>query len=212
MTQTLVRETAAPTVEAGQAPLTIKFEPVIEMTDELFEQFCAMNYDMRIELTAEGVIEVMPPTYSDTSSKELDIGADLKIWARTDGSGIAFGPSAGFTLPNSAVRSPDASWILKSRLAVLTDAEKNSFIPLCPDFVVELRSRSDRLSVLQAKMGEYMANGACLGWLLDPLHRQAHIYRPGADVEILHNPDTLSAAPELPGFTLALKPIWEPAF
>ena len=154
----------------------------------------------------------MPPTKGDTGSKEAEFVSSLNVWARTDGSGVVFGSSAGFTLPNGAMRSPDASWVLKSRLAVLTDAEKNSFIPLCPDFVVELRSRSDRLSVLQAKMDEYMANGARLGWLLDPLQRQAHIYRPGAQPEILNNPDTLSAAPELPGFTLALKPIWEPAF
>ena len=212
MTQTAVRETATPTVEQGHAPLTIKFEPVIKMTNELFEQFCALNDDMRIELTAEGVIEVMLPTYSDTGSKELDIGADLKIWARADGGGVALGSSAGFTLPNGAMRSPDACWVLKSRIEALTDEGKDGFMNICPDFVVELRSSSDRLSVLQAKMDEYMSNGARLGWLLDPLQRQAHIYRPGAQPEILNNPDTLSADPELPGFTLNLEPIWEPAF
>ena len=212
MTQTAVRETAAPTVEVGHAPFIIRFEPAIEMTSELFEQFCALNDDMRIELTAEGTIEIMPPTKGDTGSKELDIGADLKVWARTDGNGVAFGSTAGFTLPNRAVRSPDASWILKSRLAALTDEEKDSFMPICPDFVIELRSSSDRLTVLQAKMDEYLASGAQLGWLLDPLERQAHVYRPGAQPEILDSPETLSADPELPGFTLDLKPIWEPAF
>jgi len=212
MTQTAVRETAVPTVEVGHAPFIIRFEPVIEMTSELFEQFCALNDDMRIELTAEGTIEIMPPTKGDTGSKELDVGADLKVWARTDGDGVAFGSTAGFTLPNRAVRSPDASWILKSRLAALTDEEKDSFMPICPDFVIELRSSSDRLSILQAKMEEYMANGARLGWLLDPLQRQAHIYRPEAEPEILNNPETLSADPELSGFTLDLRPIWEPAF
>ncbi len=212
MTQAAVRETALPTVEVGHAPFIIRFEPVIEMTSELFEQFCALNDEMRIELTAEGTIEIMPPTKGETGSKELDVGADLKVWARTDGDGVAFGSTAGFTLPNRAVRSPDASWILKSRLAALTDEEKDSFMPICPDFVIELRSSSDRLSILQAKMDEYIANGARLGWLLDPLQRQAHIYRPDAEPEILDNPETLSAAPELSGFTLDLKPIWEPAF
>ena len=212
MTQTLVRETAASTVEQGHAPLTIRFEPVIEMTNELFEQFCALNNDLRIERTAEGVIELMPPVYSDTGSKELDIGADLKVWARSDASGIAFGSNTGFTLPNGAMRSPDASWILRTRLDALTSEEKRGFSSICPDFVVELRSSSDRLTVLQTKMEEYIANGARLGWLLDPLERRAHVYRPGADVEILDNPDSLSADPELPGFTLDLKPIWEPAF
>ena len=212
MTQTLTRETAPQKSEAGYFPLAIKFEPVIKMTDELFEQFCAMNDDMRIELSAEGTIEIMPPTKGDSGAKELDIAVDLGIWARADGSGIAFGSSAGFTLPNSAVRAPDASWIPRERLAALTEEEKNSFMPVCPDFVVELRSRSDRLSVLQAKMDEYMANGARLGWLLDPLQRRARIYRPQAQVEILDNPDAISADPELPGFTLDLKPIWDPAF
>ena len=212
MTQTSVRENAASTVEQAHAPLTIRFEPVIEMTSELFEQFCALNDDLRIERTAEGVIELMPPVYSDTGAKELDIGADLKVWARSDASGVAFGSNTGFTLPNGAMRSPDASWILRTRLDALTSEEKRGFSSICPDFVIELRSESDRLSVLQAKMEEYMANGARLGWLLDPLQRQAHIYRPNADPEILDNPNTISAAPELPGFTLDLKPIWEPAF
>ena len=212
MTQTAVRENAASTVEQAHAPLTIRFEPVIEMTSELFEQFCALNDDLRIERTAEGVIELMPPVYSDTGSKELDIGADLKVWARSDASGIAFGSNTGFTLPNGAMRSPDASWILRARLVALTPEEKKGFSSICPDFVVELRSDSDRLSVLQTKMEEYIANGARLGWLLDPLQRQAHVYRPGAQPEILDNPETLSADPELTGFTLDLTRIWEPAF
>jgi Uma2 family endonuclease len=199
-------------MEEGSLPIRVRFEPVIEMTSDLFEQFSALNDDMRIELTAEGTIEIMPPVYSDTGAKELDIGADLKVWARSDANGVAFGSNTGFTLPNGAMRSPDASWILRTRLGALTSEEKRGFSSICPDFVVELRSSSDRLSVLQAKMEEYMANGARLGWLLDPLQRQAHIYRPGAQPEILDNPETLSADPELPGFTLDLKPIWEPAF
>ena len=212
MTQTIVREPAAPTIEQGHAPLAIRFEPVIKMTEEQFANFCELNKEVRIERTAGGAIELMPPTYSDTGAKELDIGADLKIWARADGTGIAFGSNAGFTLPNGAMRSPDASWILRARLGALTPEEKRGFSSICPDFVVELRSDSDRLSVLQAKMDEYIANGARLGWLLDPLQRQAHIYRPNTQPEILDNPDSLSADPELPGFTLDLTRIWEPAF
>ena len=212
MTQTLVREPTAPTTEVGHAPLTIRFEPIIEMTSELFEQFCAQNDDMRIELTAEGTIEIMPPLKGDAGAKELDIGTDLNIWTRANDNGIVFGPNGTFALPNGAIRMPDASWISSERYDALTAEEKNDYTPLCPDFVVELRSRSDRLSVLQAKMDEYMANGARLGWLLDPLERQAHVYRPGAQPEILDNPDSLSADPELPGFTLDLRRIWEPAF
>ncbi|MDE2686202.1 MAG: Uma2 family endonuclease [Chloroflexota bacterium] len=215
-TQTVTRPVSpatpkSPATEEGIAPLSLKFEPAITMTDEQFEQFCAQNDVLRIERTAEGVIEIMPPVSLETGSKELDIGADLKHWARTDGSGIAGSPSVGFTLPNGSVRMPDASWVSKARYDRLTPEEKRPFPHICPDFVVELRSPSDRLSVLQAKMEEYIANGARLGWLLDPLQRQAHIYRPGAPVEILDSPDSLSADPELDGFTLDLKPIWEPA-
>ena len=209
MTQTTVREIAAPTVEAGHAPITIKFEPAIEMTSELFEQFCAQNDDLRIELTAEGTIEIMPPLKGDAGAKEADIVADLVIWARANGEGRVFGPNGTFALPNGAVRVPDASWVSSARYDSLTDEEKNDYTPICPDFVIELRSRSDRLSVLQTKMEEYIANGARLGWLLDPLQRQAHIYRPNAQPEILDNPESISAAPELPGFTLDLTRIWE---
>ena len=211
MTQALARSSDRKP-QRGIAPFVVRLEPPVELTKEQFEQFCAINDDMRIERTAEGTIEIMPPTKGDTGSKELDIGIALGNWARGDASGVAFGASAGFTLPNGAVRSPDASWILRSRLSSLTSEEKNSFMPVCPDFVIELRSSSDRLSVLQAKMDEYMANGARLGWLLDPLQHQAHIYRPDTEPEILDNPDSLSADPELPCFTLDLMPIWDPAF
>ena len=209
MTQTLTR-TPDDKVEAGIAPFIIRFDPVIEMTKELFEQFCAMNDDMRIELTAEGIIEIMPPTFGFTGNRNIKVAAQLENWTTADDSGIAFDSSTGFTLPNGAVRSPDASWVSNARYDLLLPEEKDSFTPLCPDFVVELRSRSDRLSVLQAKMEEYMVNGARLGWLLDPLERRAHVYRPGAQPEILDSPETLSGDPELPGFTLDLTQIWEP--
>ncbi len=182
------------------------------MTEEEFVIFCELNEEVQVERTTEGAIELMPRTYSDTGAKELDIGADLKIWTRADGTGVAFGSNAGFILPNGAMRSPDASWILRARLVALTPEEKKGFSSICPDFVVELRSDSDRVSVLQLKMDEYMANGAQLGWLLDPLEHRAHIYRPGAQPEILDNPDTLSADPELPDFALDPRPIWEPVF
>jgi Uma2 family endonuclease len=198
-------------MEEGSLPIRVRFEPVIEMTSDLFEQFSALNDDMRIELTAEGTIEIMPPLKGDAGAKEADLVIDLGNWARANGEGRVFGPNGTFTLPNGAVRMPDTSWVSNARYDALTDEEKNDYTPLCPDFVVELRSSSDRISVLQAKMEEYMANGARLGWLLDPLQRQAHIYRPGAQPE-MDNPETLSADPELPGFTLDLKSIWEPAF
>ena len=217
MTQTLTRTpTRAGTTEdaadTAPMPLELRFEPAIALTEEQFAAFCAQNSDMRIELTAEGVLEIMPPAFAITDHKNVKISSQLDVWADQDGSGVAFGPTAGFTLPNRAIRSPDASWVLRSRLAALTAEDKNRFIPLCPDFVVELRSTTDRLSVLQAKMAEYMANGARLGWLIDPIARRAYVYRPDAPVEVLDAPDTLSAEPELAGFALNLTPIWEPAF
>ena len=209
MTQTLTR-TPHDAAKEGIAPFVVRFEPSVELTKEQFEQFCAQNRDLRIELTSEGVIEIMPPTFGLTSSKNSIIATQLGIWTSQDGNGVSFDSSGGFTLRDGAVRSPDASWISETRYNSLTVEEKNSFTPLCPDFVVELRSQSDRLSVLQAKMEEYMANGARLGWLLDPLEQRAHIYRPGVQPEILDKPDSLSAEPELPGFTLDLTQIWEP--
>ena len=218
MTQTLTRPTKrADAIEestdtAGIAPMELRFEPAIPMTEEAFIAFCAQNSDMRIELTADGVLEIMPPAFAITDHKNVKISSQLDVWADQDGSGVAFGPTAGFTLPNRAIRAPDASWVLRSRLAALTDEDKNRFIPLCPDFVVELRSSTDRLSVVQAKMAEYIANGARLGWLIDPIARRVYVYRPNAPVEVLDAPDTLSAEPELAGFALNLTPIWEPAF
>ena len=218
MTQTLTRPpkradaTEESTNTAGIAPIELRFEPAIPMTEEAFIAFCAQNSDMRIELTAEGVLEIMPPAFSITGSRNISISSQLHVWSEMDGRGVAFDSSAGFTLPNRAIRSPDASWVLRSRLATLSDEDKNRFIPLCPDFVVELRSSTDRLSVVQAKMAEYIANGARLGWLIDPIARRVYVYRPNAPVEVMDAPDTLSAEPELAGFALNLTPIWTPAF
>ena len=144
------------------------------------EEICALNRDIRIERNAEGDLELMPPTLPVTGNQDANITADLAHWARADGRGVAFSSSAGFTLPNRALRSPDASWILKSRLEELTAEERRGFSRICPDFVIELRSSSDRLSVLRRKMEEYIENGARLGWLIDPLDplRRVYVYRP----------------------------------
>ena len=203
MTQTLVRA-------AEVEPFVIKFRPLTDMTDEQFAEFCALNDVLRIERSAEGEIILMPPAHSNTGTRNADLNADLTIWARTDGTGRYFDSSAGFKLPNGALRSPDASWILNSRLDALTSDERSGFFSICPDFVIELRSISDSLTDLRTKMEEYMNNGARLGWLIDPLSgpNQVYIYRPQTDVEILDDPETVSAEPELTGFTLNLSRIW----
>jgi Uma2 family endonuclease len=134
----------------------------------------------------------------------------LTQWAWQDGTGVTCGSSAGFLLPNGAMRAPDTAWVLGSRLATLTAEQKQKFLPLCPDFVVEIRSPSDRLSTVQAKMQEYIDNGARLGWLVDSNSRAIYVYRPNQPVERLENPATISGEPVLPGFVLDLQRIWEP--
>lgn len=175
-----------------------------------YREFVAANPELRIERTSVGEVIVMPPANSRSGSQNMELGRQLCNWALEDGRGIAFDSSTGFDLPNGANRSPDASWVLKSRLDPLTPEERSEYLPLCPDFVVELRSKSDRLSTLQQKMREYIDNGARLAWLIDPIEKRVEIYRPGAAPETLHEPAAIAGEPELAGFTLNLSRIWNP--
>ena len=181
----------------------------LDMTEEQFLQLCSDNGDLRMELTAGRELIVMPPAGAETGGRNSELNADLVIWSRRNSAGKTFDSSAGFTLPNGAVRSPDASWILSSRWEALTEGERTGFAHICPDFVMELRSPSDRLADVQAKMVEYMENGVRLGWLIDPRDRRVYVYRPGQPVEILEGPESVSGEPELPGFTLDLRTIWQ---
>ena len=164
--------------------------------------------ELRMELTKEGELVVMAPTKVKTGNRNAKLSARLENWADQTGSGETFDSSTVFTMPNGALRSPDACWIEKSRWGAFTEEELDDFTLICPDFVVELRSSSDRLSAVQKKMREYMENGARLGWLIDPISRRVEIYRPGQDVEILDNPTSVSGEPVLLGFTLDLKGIF----
>ncbi len=178
------------------------------MNEDQFFQFCAINDDWQIERTAEGEILIMSPSGGGASRGESLIFYALHTWAEKDGRGVAFGSSAGFRLPNKAIRAPDAAWVRKSKLSSLSKHEKETFLPICPDFVVEYRSASDRLPRLKTKMEEYIANGARLGWLIDRISRRVFIYRPGRRIEERKAPATLSADPELPGFVLDLANLW----
>src|SRR2546423_12655797 len=149
----------------------------------------------------------MGPTSSDTGRRNSELNYQLREWSKRDGTGECFDSSAGFTLPNGAKVSPDASWVRKDRYAALTQEERDAFAPLCPDFVVELRSKSDRLQPLQAKMQEYVAQGAQLGWLIDPVTKTVYVYRPQQEVVTLRAPETLSCVTVLPGFMLCLDEI-----
>ena len=192
-------------------PVVLTLAPVLDLTDEQFLEICSLNDELRIERNAQGELELMPPVNMTGSSQNSDINADLKNWTRQDGTGNAFDATIGYVLPNGSIRSPDGSWILKSRIAELTAEDKVSLPHICPDFVIELRSKSDRLRAAQAKMEEYIENGARLGWLIDPVdvRHRVYIYRPNSSVEILENPETVSGDPELPGFVLDLTPVWE---
>lgn len=190
--------------------LTLHLSPAVELTDEQFFQLCQLNSDLRLERTAEGDIVVMPPTGGEASNRNSEITRQMGNWTKRDGTGAAFESSAGFTLPNGADRSPDAAWVSHERLAQLTPEEKRKFIPLCPDFVIELLSPSDSLAATQAKMVEYMENGARLGFLIHPDARRVYVYRPGVPIEELKDVNEVPADPELPGFTLDLADVWEP--
>jgi Uma2 family endonuclease len=193
-------------------PVVLKLKPAINLTDDQLFELCQLNRDWRIEYTAQGELIVMPPTGGETSNRNAELTYQVQAWTRRDQAGVAFDSSGGFKLPNGATRSPDAAWVRRSRLAGLTREQKQKFLPLCPDFVIELRSPTDNLQAVLDKMQEYQDNGAQLGWLLDPLMRRVHVYRPQCSPEILEAPSTVWADPLLPGCVLDLQKIWEPDF
>lgn len=189
--------------------VVVHFEPSkLRMNDEEYFEFCQLNPELRIERTTEGDIVVMAPTGGKTGRQNARLTAALWNWAINDGTGQGFDSSTEFILPNRAGRSPDASWIRNERWNALSEKQQEQFPPLCPDFVVELRSRTDSLKSLQAKMEEYIANGAQLGWLIDPLERKVHIYRAGAPAEILDDPETVCGDPLLNRFVLDVRSLW----
>ncbi|MEH1971334.1 Uma2 family endonuclease [Nostoc sp.] len=179
----------------------------IDLTDDQFFEMCQKNRDYRFERTASGELLIMPPTGSDTGRRNVKLTTQLDIWNSESNLGEVFDSSTGFTLPNGAERSPDASWVKIERWNALTPEQQEKFAPICPDFVVELRSRTDSLKELQDKMQEYIENGAQLGWLIDRKNKRVEIYRPGKDVEVLDNPASLSGENILPGFVLDLQQI-----
>jgi Uma2 family endonuclease len=179
----------------------------LRVTPEEFERLCQLNRDLRLELTKDGELIVMPPTGGETGKRNINIAADVVIWNRQTGLGEAFDSSTGynFTAFGGKNPSPDVSWIDKSRLEGI---DISGFIPVVPDFVIELRSKSDLLKDVRAKMEEYRRVGVRLGWLIDPQKQQVEIYRPGRDVEVLQSPTVLSGEDVLPGFTLDLRAIF----
>ena len=179
------------------------------MTDDQFFEFCQLNRDLRIEKNRFGDISIMSPAGSETGNREGRIIQQLMNWTDEDGTGIAFSSSTGFTLSTGAKRSPDAAWVKLERWNQLTPTQQKKFAPICPDFVIELRSASDNLQPLKDKMQEYMQEpGIQLGLLIDRKNRRVYIYRPGQIEECLENPDTVSCESVLPGFVLDMRKIW----
>lgn len=189
--------------------ITLDLNPIIKLTEEQFFQLCQENSDLKLERNAKGELIVMPPTGGETGKSNSNVNLQLGVWNEQTQLGEVFDSSTGFTLPNKANRSPDASWVEKSRWQALTPEQREKFIPLCPDFVIEILSPSDSLSKTQEKMQEYIKNGCRLGWLIKRKKQEVEIYRPGKEAELLKSPQTLSGEDVLPGFTLNLQKIWE---
>lgn len=193
------------------APLTVSIAGLVsqqKVSSKQLYEFCQENPELRIEQTAEGEIIVMPPAFSDTGNRNFKLAVALGVWAEKDGTGEGFDSSTGFTLPNGAMRSPDAAWIKSERWDALTGEQKASFAPICPDFVIELKSSSDALIRLKKKMEEYIDNGVQLGLLVDRQKRAVYVYRPGRVPEVLMSPLVVNCSPELPGFELPMTKIW----
>lgn len=190
--------------------ITLAIPPNQLSSDQEFAELARLNPELRLEMTATGELILMSPTGGETGFRNFELYLDLGQWNRQTKLGKAFDSSTGFVLPNGARRSPDLSWLTLDRWQNLSLNQRQAFIPLCPDFAVELKSESDQLLTLQAKMQEYLDNGLRLGWLIIPQSQEVYIYRPGQPVEICKHPPTLSGETVLPGFTMDLEPIWSP--
>jgi Uma2 family endonuclease len=189
--------------------LKLNLSSVLELTDEQFEKLAFANRDMRLELTDQGELIIMPPTGGETGNRNFELYLDLGNWNRQTLLGKAFDSSTGFKLPNGAKRSPDVSWITLEKWESLSAEQRKKFMPLCPDFVIELVSESDDLEETRKKMQEYLDNGLQLGWLIVPKSNLVEIFRPFQKLEILPYPSVLSGEAVLPGLVVNLQPIWE---
>jgi Uma2 family endonuclease len=188
--------------------ITLNLNSIINLTDEQFYQLCQDNETLKFERNAKGKIIIMSPAGGETSNRNGRLNQQLFNWVDLDRSGIGFDSSGGFKLPNGSDRSPDAAWVRLERWNALTSEQQQKFVPLSPDFVVELLSPSDSLTEARKKMQEYIENGVRLGWLINRRNRQVEIYRQGQEVQIIDNPTSLSGENVLPGFVLNLASIW----
>ena len=187
--------------------LKIRFRPGLRLSDEAFWRLCRANPDLDLERSSRGELVILvSPSGLNSDDRHMAVIQRLRNWHDRSQLGKPFGPTAGFILPNSAIRGPDAAWISQERWDSIPAADRERFGRLCPEFVVEVRSPTDRKGALRVKMREYIDNGARVGWLIDSTIKAqtVEIYRPDRDVEILRHPKTISADPVVPGFTLDL--------
>jgi Uma2 family endonuclease len=197
-------------IEESSNALVLHFSPLMKkLSEDEFFEFCMLNKDLRIELTSAGDLIIMPPTGGKTGICNFKLIGSFAAWSEKDATGQGFDSSTIFSLPNGAKRSPDLAWVRNERWNQLSEKEQERFPPLCPDFVVELRSKSDSLRALQNKMQEYIENGAQLGWLIDPFKKKIYVYRPQVAVKVFDNPPHISGEPLLRGFTLDVQSLWK---
>jgi Uma2 family endonuclease len=190
-------------------PLLLDVQSItLRVTPEEFEKLCQDNPDRSFELTATGELIVMPPVGGESGNSESELGGELFVWNRQTRLGKTFSSSTVFVLPNGAQRSPDAAWVELSRWEALTPEQRKKFPPLAPDFVIELRSATDRLPPLREKMEEYRSNGVRLGLLIDPKDKQVEIYRSGQELSVLESPTSIDCSEVMPGFILDMSSIW----
>ena len=178
------------------------------MTDEELMRFSAENELLRMEREPNGEIIVMSPTGFDGGGVETEVATELTLWARQDGRGRAYGPNTGVTLPDTSVRAADAAWVSTARVASLTAQQRQGYAPVCPEFVIEVRSKSDSLKLLQTKMRQWIDNGVELAWLIDPQRKVIEVYRPNEQVEIHEDPTSVQGTGPVRGFELVLSRIW----
>jgi Uma2 family endonuclease len=193
----------------AEVPLPVRFRPETPMSDEELMRFCAANDGLHVERDVNGELIVMTPAGGRTGKKNTDVIIDLGIWNRQNDRGVAFESNTGFTLPDGSMLSPDAAWVERDRWNALSDRDQERFVPLCPDFVIELRSPSDSLPELQAKMLQWIGNGAQLAWLIDPIEQTVSVYRPGESPEVHYRPTSVQGEGAMVGFELVMARIWE---
>ncbi|HBQ97824.1 MULTISPECIES: Uma2 family endonuclease [unclassified Roseofilum] len=190
------------------AALTLDLSPIATLTRSEFRKLCAANRDRKLERSPQGELIIMSPTGGETGSWNSELIIEVGLWNRQQKAGVICDSSTGFELPSGGDRSPDVSWIPLEKWNALTPQERKGFLPLCPDFVIELLSPSDSWTAGVRKMEEYQANGCRLGWLLDPKGKRVGIYRPNQPVQILHQPQILSGEDVLVGFELGVQFLW----